>query len=161
MLLWNKFSVKHIYIFLPNFSLYIPQTIYPQCQICPICGKKLTNDTEVRKLLHTTLGTFYVNIGSLRCKHRVNGVFCGTKVKLNTYTYNSNKYIFRNLKPKYILVGKNHVLDVFYLQYFITAQFLHGNGTHMMAQTSKIVGKHEITPFITNNLQGSKKILLV
>ena len=56
------------------------------------------------------------------------------------------------------MVGLNHLFEVYYLQQFVVAQLLHGNGIHLMAQESRIACKMELTPQLTSIIQASKVI---
>lgn len=56
------------------------------------------------------------------------------------------------------MVGKSHLYDIHYVRQFAIQQFLHGNGTHLLATQAKITSQHSSTADIKSIISGSKKI---
>ena len=168
---FNYVSIMAMYSFLTNFSTqenqnntFYPKTIVPETEVCPFCKKNgLKLQPKSLKFLHTALGTFKVSVQYKWCYKIISNnnnqkTRCHTVVRFNNYTNNNQQYLLTTVKPKYILVGQNHLFEVFYLQQFVVSQLLHGNGVHLLAQETRIACKHESTPPLTSILQGSKKI---
>lgn len=126
-----------------------------------MCHKTLTIGKKRLVFLHTALGTLQASIQTLRCQHRNAHtlVRCETRVSFNYYVYIGKKIYFTNTVPHYILVGKSHLFDTHYIKLFAVQQFMHGNGTHLLAKQANIAGQHRLTPTLKAILQGFVQIV--
>ena len=127
-----------------------------------MCNKQLSKDSKVRIVfLHTALGTIKVKIQRLRCQHLANDInteICNTRVGFHKYIHNNKQYFITATTPHYILVGKSHLFDMHYVKQFAVQQFLHGNGSHLLAKQANIAGQHRKTPDLIATINGCLQI---
>ena len=77
-------------------------------------------------------------------------------MSFNRYTFQGQQYLNNTTAPAYILVGKSHLYDIYFVKQLAIAQLLHGNGTHLLAMQAKITNQHSSTPDIQNTMEGTK-----
>ena len=82
----------------------------------------------------------------------------GTRVSFHKYTHANKQYFITSTTSYYILVGKSHLFDVHYVKQFSVQQFLHGNGSHLLAKQANIAGQHRSTPDLSAIIRGCLQV---